>query len=130
MRSAPSILPSYSFTNSSAPEKATWLMYLSISSAVIPIPRSIMLSVFAFLSTLMWMVKSPNSPLASPRLVNVLSFCVASTALETSSRRKISWSLYKNFLIIGKMFCAVTLIDPLDMFFLFRFSTIGQRLCH
>lgn len=32
------------------------------------------------------------------------SFWVASTAFDTNSRRKISWSLYRNFLIIGKMF--------------------------
>lgn len=35
-------------------------------------------------------VKSPTSPLNSPIEESVFSFCVASTALETNSRRKIS----------------------------------------
>src|SRR5574344_235526 len=33
-------------------------------------------------------------------------------ALDTISRRKISWSEYKNFLITGKMFSVVTPILP------------------
>ena len=37
-------------------------------------------------------VRSPSSPLNSPVEESVLSFCVASTELEISSRRKISWS--------------------------------------
>ena len=57
-------------------------------------------------------VKSPSSPLNSPIEASVLSFWVASTALETNSRRKISWSLYKNFLITGKIFSVVTPIFP------------------
>ena len=100
----------YFSTNSSAPEKAIWLMYLSISSAVIPIPRSEIVIVLS--SNLTCTVKSPSSPLNSPTEESVFNFWVASTALETSSRRKISWSLYKNFLIIGKMFSDVTPMLP------------------
>ena len=37
----------YFSMNSSAPEKAIWLMYLSTSSAVMPMPRSVTVSVFA-----------------------------------------------------------------------------------
>ena len=106
----------YFLTNSSAPEKAIWLIYLSISSAVIPIPRSEMVIVLS--SNLIRTVKSPISPLNSPTEASVFNFCVASTALETNSRRKISWSLYKNFLIIGKMFSLVTPILP-DLLILF-----------
>jgi hypothetical protein len=43
-----------------------------------------------------------------------LSFWVASTALLTSSRRKISWSEYKNFLIIGKMFSVWMEMEPVS----------------
>jgi len=35
--------------------------------------------------------------------------------LETNSLKKISWSLYKNFLISGKMFSTETLILPCVM---------------
>ncbi len=42
----------------------------------------------------------------------MVRFWVASTAFETSSRKKISWSLYRNFLMIGKMLSVVTLIVP------------------
>lgn len=38
----------------------------------------------------------------SPILVRVFQFKVASVALEMSSRKNISWSLYKNFLISEK----------------------------
>lgn len=82
----------YFSMNSSAPEKAIWLMYLSTSSAVMPMPRSVTVSVFCALSTATWIVRSPSSPFTSPIDERVLSFCVASTAFEMSSRRKISCS--------------------------------------
>ena len=82
----------YLAMNSSAPEKAIWLMYLSTSSAVMPMPRSVTVSVFFCGSTATWIVTSPSSPFTSPIDERVLSFCVASTAFEISSRRKISWS--------------------------------------
>ena len=80
----------YFSMNSSAPEKAIWLMYLSTSSAVMPMPRSVTVSVLASLSTETRIVRSPRSPFISPIDERVFSFWVASTALEISSRRKIS----------------------------------------
>jgi hypothetical protein len=44
-----------------------------------------------------------------------LIFWVASTAFETNSRKKISWSEYKNFLIIGKMFSVLMEILPFSV---------------
>ena len=80
----------YFSMNSSAPEKAIWLMYLSTSSAVMPMPRSVTVSVLASLSAETRIVRSPKSPFISPIDERVFSFWVASTALEISSRRKIS----------------------------------------
>gem|GEM_PF-5607557 len=82
----------YFSRNSSAPEKAIWLIYLSISSAVMPIPSSDTVSTRLSGSSFTRIVRSPSSPLNSPVEESVLSFCVASTELEISSRRKISWS--------------------------------------
>jgi hypothetical protein len=48
------------------------------------------------------------------------SFRVASVALEINSLRKISWSLYRNFLMSGKMLSTETLILPV---------VIGIRFC-
>ena len=48
----------------------------------------------------------------SPSCANILRFWVASTALETNSRKKISWSLYRNCLMMGKMLSVVTLMVP------------------
>ena len=79
----------YFSRNSSAPEKAIWLIYLSISSAVMPIPSSDTVSTRLSGSSF---TRIPSSPLNSPVEESVLSFCVASTELEISSRRKISWS--------------------------------------
>ena len=84
-----------------------------------PMPRSVTVSVRLSASTLMRIVRSPMSPLASPLDESVLSFCVASTAFDTSSRRKISWSEYKNFLITGKMFSVVTPIFPFFMLYVY-----------
>src|SRR5688572_2363821 len=95
----------YCSTNSVAPENAIWLMYFLISSAVIPIPWSEIVILRVSLSTLTFTFKSsPTSPLYSPIADKRFSFWVASTAFETNSRRKISWSEYKNFLMIGKIF--------------------------
>ena len=102
----------YLLKNSSAPENAIWLIYLSISSAVIPIPASLTVRVPFSASTDTVTFSSPSSSLYSPQEARVFNFCVASTAFDTSSRRKISWSLYKNFLITGKIFSVVTPIDP------------------
>ena len=62
--------------------------------------------------------RQPISPLNSPLDARVVSFCVASTALETNSRRNISLSLYKNFLMMGKMFSVVTPIFPFCILFM------------
>jgi hypothetical protein len=47
--------------NSVAPENATWLMYFFISSAVIPMPLSDTVIVFAVLSTATFIFSSPSS---------------------------------------------------------------------
>ncbi len=57
-----------------------------------PTPRSVTVSVRASLSTAMRTARSPSSPFASPIEEKVFIFCVASTAFDTSSRRKISCS--------------------------------------
>src|SRR4051812_48408678 len=90
--------------NSSAPENAIWLIYFLISSAVIPIPLSEIVIVFAFSSSFTRMLRSPSSLLYCPSEESLFTFCVASTALLTSSRRKISLSEYRNFLMIGNIF--------------------------
>ncbi len=66
------------------------LIYLSISSAVIPMPRSETVRVPFSASTVTRTSSSPSSSLYSPNEASVRSFWVASTALLTSSRRKIS----------------------------------------
>ena len=65
-------------------------MYLSISWAVIPTPRSDMVMVLASLSTLTLTFSSPSSPLNSPTDDRVFNFWVASTAFDTNSRKKMS----------------------------------------
>mgnify|MGYP007127933468 CR=1 FL=1 len=82
----------YFSRKSLTPEKAIWLIYLSISSSVMPMPLSLMVMVPAFSSTDMRTVRSPSSPLKSPFSASVFIFCVASTAFETISRKNISWS--------------------------------------
>ena len=74
-------------------------------------------------------VKSPSSPLNSPALARVFSFCVASTALLIISRKKISFSEYKNFLITGKMFSVLTPIDPFDIILEFLISYFLFFIC-
>ena len=108
-----SALSLYWLRNSSAPEKAIWLINLSTSSAVMPMPWSETVKVFFFLSMLTRTRKSPNSPFTSPTDERVFNFWVASTALLISSRRKISWSLYKNFFMTGNILSEVTPILPL-----------------
>ena len=112
------------------------MMYLSISSSVMPIPLSLMVKVLFFSSSDTRTVKSPSSPLNSPFSANVFIFCVASTALLTISRKKISWSEYKNFLITGNMFSVVTPMFPFCMVvYLIKlcqilWKYILQILCH
>jgi hypothetical protein len=72
-----------------------------------------MVNVFASLSKLISIFASPNSVFASPIEIKCFSLEVASVPLEISSRKNISWSEYKNFLINGKMFSTDTLIFPL-----------------
>ena len=55
-----------------------------------PIPWSDTVSVPASLSMVTDTERSPSSPLNSPNDDSVFSFCVASTAFETSSRKNIS----------------------------------------
>ena len=74
----------YFSRKSFAPEKAIWLIYLSISSAVKPMPRSEM--VIVSLPNETCTVKSPNSPLNSLIEASVFNFCVASTALEAITK--------------------------------------------
>ena len=114
----------YFSRNSPALENAIWLIYLSTSSSVIPIPRSVMVSVFSLSSTATRIVKSPNSPLNSPLDATAFIFCVASTAFATSSLKKISWSEYKNFLITGKMFSVVTPMCPFAISVNFKFLIV------
>ena len=102
----------YLVKNSSAPENAIWFIYFSISSESIPIPLSETVKVPSSLFTEIVTFKSPSSPLNSPTEANVFNFCVASIALDTNSRKKISWSEYKNFFITGKIFSVVTPIFP------------------
>ena len=83
----------YLVTNSSAPLKATWLIYLSTSSDDIPIPLSIMVNVFSLASKITSTLRLPISPFTSPFELNVFNFWEASTALLTNSRKNISWSL-------------------------------------
>ena len=87
---ASSFLSLYFSRNSSAPEKATSLMYFLTSSDVMPTPLSIIWSVFSFLFTLISNPKFPISPFTSPILLIWLSFVNASVAFETSSLKKIS----------------------------------------
>ena len=98
-----SILSLYLFTNSSAPEKATWLMYFLISSKSIPIPLSLKVRVLFSLSTLTITLWS-SLRLASPILASLLCLAMASQPLLTNSLTNISLSEYNHFLIIGKIF--------------------------
>ena len=67
-------IPKYFSKNSSAPENAIWLIYLSTSSAVMPIPLSEIVNVPASLSSLISTRRSPNSPLNSPHDESVFHF--------------------------------------------------------
>ena len=82
----------YFSKNSSAPEKATSLMYLLTSSAVIPIPLSLIVMVFFLASKMTLTFKSFTSCLTSPAAAKVINFCEASTALDTNSLKNISVS--------------------------------------
>ena len=65
-------------------------MCFSTSSRVIPIPLSDTVKVPASLSAFTRTRKLEASPLNSPEDANTFNFCVASTAFDTISRRKIS----------------------------------------
>ena len=110
------VLSLYFSRNASAPENAIWQIYSLTSSAVIPIPLSIILIVFlselTFTSSL-YSVSSAGS--YSPIKSSFLSFVIASQPLEISSRQKMSWSEYIHFLIIGNIFWL--LIDKLPCSF-------------
>src|SRR5450755_1661124 len=103
-------------------------MYLSTSSAVMPIPLSEMEMVLASLFSFTWIDRSPISPFTSPIEARVFSFWEASTALLINSLRNISWSLYKNFLIMGKIFSVCTRILPFCIIGYFSFAI--QRWYH
>ena len=93
--------------NSAAPEKATWLMYFRTSSAVMPMPVSEIRIVFFSLST--DTVTAISSSLSGWSMRNLV---IASHALDTASRRKISLSEYSQRLITGIIFCASMDTDP------------------
>ena len=65
-------------------------MYFLTSSALIPIPLSVIVIVLFFLSIEISIFVSPISPLNSPIEANFFSLVVASTALETNSLKNIS----------------------------------------
>ena len=65
-------------------------MYFSTSSAVIPKPLSLMVSVLAFLSRMISILASPNSVLASPIEMRCFNLEVASVPFDISSRKNIS----------------------------------------
>src|SRR5690606_23202213 len=86
-----------------------------------------MVNVLLFSSRMMSIVRSPSSPLNSPREASTFNLLVASTALETSSRRKISWSAYRNFLMMGKMLSVCTDILPCSIVQLFLWLSVKAR---
>ncbi len=83
----------YFARKSVAPENAIWLMYSFTSSAVIPIPLSMTVSVFSsgLLRTMIFHSLS-SAISASPIRASFFSFVIASQPFETSSLRKMSWS--------------------------------------
>ena len=79
-----SILSLYLLKKSSAPEKATWFIYLSTSSAVIPIPLSSNFIVLFFLLTdTVILYFSSSDCLTSPRETNLLYLLI--TAQKNTS---------------------------------------------
>ena len=81
-----------------------------------------MWSFFPFLSILTSICKLPKSPFILPILLRWFNFVVASVAFDINSLRKISWSLYKNFFINGKMFSTETFILPLLIIYFICFK--------
>ena len=106
----------YFFKNSSAPENATCAMYFLTSSAVMPMPLSVKVSVpfSASATTSMRQGASPSSGarLASPIEIRRFILLTASQPLETSSRTNISLSEYSHFLMTGMIFSALMEIVP------------------
>ena len=98
------VLSLYCSRNFVAPENAICVMYSSTSSAVIPIPLSVIFSVFFSGSaiTRIWALY-PSGIWYSPITSSFFSLVIASQPLDTSSLKKMSWSEYSHFLIIGKI---------------------------
>ncbi len=118
MMLAPSPLSSslvYFVMKSVAPEKATWAMYFTTSSSVMPMPLSMKVSVPASLSTTTSMRSGASSRVAWPVLASQRSFLMASQALEIISRTNMSLSEYSHCLMTGMMFSALIETVPLDM---------------
>lgn len=93
----------YLARKSSAPEKATWVMYFWTSSPVMPMPLSSMLRVRASLSVRTTM-RGASSLGACPREASFWYLEMASAALEIISLKKISLSEYSHFLMTGMIF--------------------------
>jgi hypothetical protein len=108
----------YLSKNSSAPEKATWLMYFQLHLLSSP-NLGQWCEFFTFFidfdfdncfCTLLWLRQCWLGVL-------ILKW---HQYHSKSPLKKISWSLYKNFLI-GKMFSTETLILPVVIFLCFKF---------
>ena len=108
-------LPSPSFslfayfcTKSVAPEKATWAMYFTTSSPVMPRPLS-MNWIVPFFGLVITSTRYSgfSSTCASPLFASRFSLLIASQPLDTSSRTKMSLSEYSHCLMTGMMFSAL-----------------------
>ena len=117
MMPAPSPLLSsvYLVMKSVAPEKATWAMYLTISSSDMPMPLSMKVSVPFSLSVITSMRSGASSPWAWPLLTSQRYLRMASQPLATSSRMKMSLSEYSHCLMTGMMFSACIETVPFDI---------------
>ena len=107
------VLSLYCARKSVAPENAIWLIYSSTSSAVMPSPLSMNFRVFSsgFTRTCTCGLYFSGS-VYSPIISSFFSLVIASHPLEISSRKKISWSEYNHFLIIGKILSLLMESDP------------------
>ena len=110
----PSAAPSLSYfsMNSIAPDSAIEPMYFFTSSASMPMPLSRTVMVRAFLLTETSMRPAVSMSLTSPSEIRRCSLTIASEALETISRRKISLSEYSQRLMTGKIFLVSTEMPP------------------
>ena len=110
------ILSLYFCIKSSAPEKATCVIYFFTSSSVIPIPLSLKVNVPSSLFTETTTLNFSSSiPSASPRDTSLLYLLTASHPLLISSLMKISLSEYNHFLIIGNIFSVWIEILPFSI---------------